>query len=227
MNKEFKFIIGLLLCSILISSCEKDIFGPNGGEIIGVVYNNIGVPVKSVKITASIIDATSEEIIATATTNTDGSYELLDVRLGEIQLITEVRGYKEDLATMTIVQDSNSKEYDFTLEGAPEILSVILDKGEISIADNDSIFVSLSTVDFYNSDGTIEKLNMNGLLKNTNDEIIKIYDIETVNDQQYQLFEFYIFANELVAGEYGIEFNAIDKDNIKSNTILKTLIINK
>ncbi|MFT4646234.1 MAG: hypothetical protein ACJAX3_002779 [Patiriisocius sp.] len=64
---------------------------------------------------------------------------------------------------------------------------------------------------------------MHGLLKNTNDEIIKIYDIETVNDQQYNIFEFYIFANELFAGEYTIEFNAIDEDNIESNTILKTL----
>ena len=225
MIKHTYLIFGVILICAMFCACEKDIFGPNKGDIDGVVYNNVGEIVPSVTINASIIDSTSIEILAIASSNQDGSFELIDVGLGEIQLKTQINGYREELVTISLTQENNYKKHNFSLLGAPEILSVSLRNNEASITNNESILVNVSTQDLFKSELSLYLLNLQGLVKNSNQEIIKIYNLSTLNTLQNQLFDLEILAIDFEAGTYTIEFNATDNDGILSNRYLKEITI--
>ena len=227
-KRNIRYKRNLILCfllALILFSCETSIFGPNRGEIKGIVTNNVGDFIESVKISAHVIEENSSQTIAEASSNNNGSYELIDVLIGEIQLTTEVNGYKNEIATISVTQENNYKEKDFILLGAPELLSVNFDKNEASISNIEEIKITVSTRDLYNSDFATYFLNMQALVKNTSNEIIKIYSLSTFNNQQYQLFNLIIPATEFVEGSYKIEFFGIDEDNIKSNSIIKEFII--
>lgn len=226
MIKHTYLILGVILICTVFSACEKDIFGPNKGDIDGVVYNNVGEVIQSVIINASIIDSTSTEKLAIASSNQDGTFELIDIILGEIQLTTVMSGYREEIVTVSLTQQNNYKKHDFNLLGAPEILAVSLDKNEASITNDESISLNVSTEDLYKTMAASYNINIQGLVKNSSQEIVKIYNMSTSNEQkQYQLFELEVLATDFVVGNYTIELSAIDADAIKSNVFIKNFKI--
>ena len=216
MNMKLIYQFIFLLTIVSFTSCEKNIFGPNKGDIEGFVFDSFNRPIESVSITTVILDSNSQVGVSTST-NQNGSYKLLDVALGSIQISTNKKGYREELTSVVINQENNTARYDFNLEGAPEVLFVVQSETSASINLNDTINFSITTEDMYNSPNADYELVFSSVIKNSNQEIIKVVDVTSSNSQPTQLFNLSIQANEFLMGDYTIEFLAIDKDNISSN----------
>jgi len=214
MNSMFRNLLLLLLIASLTYSCKESIFGPNSGNIDGTIYDDFGRPVRSVLLTTIVLDSNFSSISTSSDDN--GAYQLLEVPLGTVQIQTKLKGYRDDIKSVHITQDENKGRLDFKLIGAPEILSTILDKDSASKQNNDTLRISLSTIDLYNSDNASYDLDISGIVKDENKTVVKIYDLQSQNSQQNQLFEIDILATELAVGKYTIDFIAYDEDNLQS-----------
>lgn len=200
--------------ALFISGCKESIFGPNSGDISGKVSDHFNRPIQSASLSTIVLDSNRNATFTTSDEN--GEFQLLEVALGTIQVSAQLRGYKEDVRSVHIDQDNNKGSINFNLVGAPEIISVTLNADSASRSMSDTLTMSISTMDVYNSPNSTYDLDVSGIVKDDKGTVVKIYDLESQNAQQNQLFSFNILANDFVVGTYTIDFVAYDEDNIDS-----------
>jgi hypothetical protein len=221
-KKVFYLFSSVLL--VLISSCEENIFGPNEGNIKGTITNNHGIPIEGVVLSAKVIDGNNEDensTINTATTDNNGNYILNDTQLGNIQVSTSYIGYREQIKSLNLTQDNDVKTIDFTLNGAPKFISSTQNTSVASISNNDTISFTVALTDDYSTNNDNFSYSVSAIVYNAENEVVKIYDLNSNNSQRTQLFDLQISAIDFTEGMYTINFEGTDNDNIKSNTLSK------
>lgn len=161
-----------------LSSCEKNIFGPNSGTISGIIKDNNGKPIEGATVTADYTDGSQSGTLS-ASSNANGFYLLEKARLVENQLTVDASGFKSTSRVVILEQDNNDKTFDFEMKGAPVLASFdlsdpILDTSA-SASDTSSVFI-VNVSDEYNST-SLTTYTVNALIANSNgqtEQIVKL-----------------------------------------------------
>jgi hypothetical protein len=227
-----KKIIIALAFSCFLFACKKNIFGPNKGDISGVVTDIHANPIQSVDVSSSfIIDNEDVENPKKNTVNTstdeNGEYFLNDVGLSENEIKFTKEGYKELKQYINLTQENNNETFNVKLIGAPEFITITTNSNILSISNTDTITVSVNIKDEYNESSS-PVLNCSLLIYDTSNNLVltKQMNLSSSSLQNF-LFDENITPADLNVGNYALavefydnETSIIKESNIKSISVI-------
>lgn len=213
--KKTLFLVIISTASLMFS-CEKSpIFIPVKGSISGSVVDNNGAPLNGVKIQANFtppenISGSSPASSATASTQTDGTYELNEL-WDQVALSIEQEGFQPVYDNVKLTRSSSNLQLDFTLIGSPTVQSITLSKGLLAESETDSILISIAAQDLYNSN--TESYQGKLLIQDDSGQTkIILTAEEQAQSNTVHLFTSTLSAGRLSAGLYQVVAEITDPD---------------
>ena len=164
----------LYLALLVVTGCEKNIFGPNRGTLSGIVTDQNDVPISGVEITSSFLVSIDDEgngrfREAKGTTDQDGYYELRQVGLDENEVVYKKDGFEELTQIVFISQEDNNQLLNVVLTGSPILTSFAVSDDQLSLTENDTTEISVTFLDefqeFSSTNYTVNMiLNLDGVI---------------------------------------------------------------
>jgi hypothetical protein len=228
-----KNIVLIILFTLIIISCETNIFGPNEGTVKGTVQDIYNNPIKgaNVKITYFEInkDGNQTEKSITRASDSSGAY-VADVPLAEIGVFITKNGYQEVTFYDYLEQDNSKRSFSTRMIGNPAITTFRVINNPVTVIENDTMHFSVNITDEYKFKKQEPYWALLSIKEGDID--IRTYEIEI----PYFSSSFKVFHNKIglnanhgdtlrPGSEYILELLVIDSDELKSNTLQTTLKI--
>ena len=217
----YKNTIALFIALLTLTSCKKNIFGPNEGVLSGVVRDNNGVALEGAKITATYTDGTNTGSVSVSSDET-GFYELERVRLSENEVNVTATGFQADTRIIYLDQKNNSATFNFTLNGAPVLSSINLSNNILDQAQGSSDSIITLTVNVQDSYNSVSLTNyvVSAIIKDSNNNVDQIIMLNAKsNSSTLFILDTTLSATQFNLGLYTMDFEITDPDG---NTILRS-----